>query len=210
MQSVRSHAPEAPARSPQEACLRVIQHEHAALSAVLRSILLMLDHGPDKQPERFFDVLRSMLFYIDEFPERLHHPKESNLLFPRLARVAPQLLPVIDRLEHDHMAGEIAVRSLQHQLLAWEILGDASRPAFEHAMRQHAAFYHEHMRLEETEVLPAARQLLTPADWQALDRAFAANGDALAGATPDPRYDRLFTRIVTHAPAPIGVGKEWD
>jgi hemerythrin-like domain-containing protein len=210
MPPLRSRAPEAPARSAQEGCLRTIQHEHAAMSAVLRSIVVMLDHGPGNRPERFFDVLRSMLFYIDEFPERLHHPKESNLLFPRLARAAPGLMPVIDRLEHDHMAGEIAVRSLQHQLLAWEILGDASRPAFELAMRQHADFYREHMRLEETELLPAARQLLTPADWEALERAFAANGDALAGAAADPRYDRLFTRIVTHAPPPVGVGKEWN
>ena len=31
--------------------------------------------GRATQPERFFDVLRAMLFYIDEFPERLHHPE---------------------------------------------------------------------------------------------------------------------------------------
>jgi hemerythrin-like domain-containing protein len=28
-------------------------------------------------------VLRSMMFHIDEFPERLHHPKETELLFPK-------------------------------------------------------------------------------------------------------------------------------
>lgn len=210
MQTVRHNDPAAPPRSAEDSCLLAIQREHTAMSAVLQSILLMLDHGPGNHPERFFDVMRAMLFYIDEFPERLHHPKESNLLFPRLARLAPELLPVIDRLEHDHMAGEVTVRSLQHQLLAWEILGDTARAAFEHAMREHAGFYREHMRIEETQLLPAARRLLGDADWRALDRAFAANGDALAGATPDPRYDRLFTRIVTHAPAPIGVGKDWD
>jgi hemerythrin-like domain-containing protein len=31
--------------------------------------------------DQFFDVLRAMLFYVDEFPERLHHPKESALLY---------------------------------------------------------------------------------------------------------------------------------
>jgi hemerythrin-like domain-containing protein len=196
--------------SPRDSCISAIQHEHVAVSAVLTSILKMLDHGPGNHPERFFDVMRAMLFYIDEFPERLHHPKESNLLFPRLARAAPGLLPVIERLEHDHMTGEVAVRALQHRLLAWEILGDTARVAFEQAMREHASFYREHMRIEEVELLPAARKLLGDADWIALDRAFATNRDALAGATPDPRYDRLFTRIVTNAPAPIGVGKDWD
>jgi hypothetical protein len=63
--------------------IRILLGEHASLRAVLQSILLMLERGPGDAPERFFDVMRAMLFYIDEFPERLHHPKESNLLFPR-------------------------------------------------------------------------------------------------------------------------------
>ena len=69
--------------------LQVIRDEHAAVSAVLRSMLQMMERDPDEQPERFFDVLRAMLFYIDEFPERRHHPKESDLLFPKIARVRP-------------------------------------------------------------------------------------------------------------------------
>ena len=112
--------------------LQVIRDEHAAVSAVLRSMLQMLERGPDdEQPERFFDVLRAMLFYIDEFPERRHHPKESDLLFPKIARVAPQLMPVIQHLEEDHLSGEHRVRELQHLLLAWELLGDSRRPALE-------------------------------------------------------------------------------
>ena len=75
--------------------LQIIRDEHAAVAAVLRSLLMMIERGPGDAPERFFDVLRAMLFYIDEFPERLHHPKESDLLFPRLARAAPALMSVI-------------------------------------------------------------------------------------------------------------------
>ena len=100
--------------------LRIIRDEHTALSAMLQSLLILVRQGPGDTPERFFDVLRAMLFYIDEFPEKQHHPKESNLLFPRLARVAPQTLDTITRLERDHMQGENAVRDLQHKLLAWE------------------------------------------------------------------------------------------
>src|SRR3990167_4051125 len=100
--------------------LRIIHDEHEALSAMLRSIGLMLDRGPGNEPERFFNVLRAMLFYIDEFPERLHHPKESDLLFPRVVRLAPSVMEAVQRLERDHMNGEKAVRELQHLLLAWE------------------------------------------------------------------------------------------
>lgn len=188
--------------------LQIIRDEHAAVAAMLRSLLQMVERGPGDSPMRFFDVLRAMLFYIDEFPERLHHPKESDLLFPKLARVAPELMPVIQRLEADHMKGENRVRELQHLLLGWELLGEARQPAFATAAQEYVRFYLEHMQLEETQILPAALARLTEDDWTQLDAAFAQNRDPLAGGDHDPTYDRLFTRIVMKAPAPIGVGAE--
>lgn len=186
--------------------LRIIRDEHAALSSLLQSVLLMIERGPDDNPERFFDVMRAMLFYVDEFPERLHHPKESDLLFPRLARAAPELMPVIQRLEAEHMRGEGRIRELQHQLLAWELLGDARRLEFSEAAKRYVAFYLEHMRIEETQLLPVAQKMLTDNDWAVLDAAFQRGRDPLAGGSYDPCYDRLFTRIVIRAPAPVGVG----
>ena len=88
-----------PSGSPKS--LQIIVDEHVALAAVLRSLRPLIEQGPGDQPERFFDVLRAMLFYIDEFPEKRHHPNESNLLFPKVARRAPGLMPVIHRLEAD-------------------------------------------------------------------------------------------------------------
>ncbi|MDO9196070.1 hemerythrin domain-containing protein [Rhodoferax sp.] len=188
--------------------IRIIRDEHAALAAMLRSLGMMVERGPVNEPEGFFDVLRAMLFYIDEFPERLHHPKESELLFPRVARLAPETVEVIARLDHDHAKGESAVRELQHLLLAWELVGDARRGAFDQAAKKYLDFYLEHMRLEETVILPAAQKVLNEADWKELDAAFATNCDPLTGKYPrDPAYDRLFTRIVMRAPAPIGLGE---
>ncbi len=188
--------------------LQTIKDEHAALAAMLQSLLLMLDRGPGDEPERFFDVLRAMLFYIDEFPERLHHPKESDLLFPRVVRLAPQTLEAVTQLEKDHAHSEAAVRELQHLLLAWELLGESRHAAFDTAVRRYVVAYLAHMKLEETAILPVAQAVLGDADWAELDAAFANNCDPLTGQHPrDPAFDRLFTRIVMRAPAPIGVGE---
>ncbi len=174
---------------------------------MLRSMLMMVERGPEDKPEQFFDVLRAMLFYIDEFPERLHHPKESDLLFPRVVRAVPSVMPVIEQLERDHMRSEKAVRELQHALLAWELLGESRRLAFMDQCKQYVSAYMEHMRLEETVILPEAEKALSSADWKELDAAFEQNRDPLSGKyPPDPAYDRLFTRIVMRAPAPIGLG----
>jgi hemerythrin-like domain-containing protein len=186
----------------------VIVDEHAAVAAVLRSLQPLIAQGPGDEPERFFDVLRAMLFYIDEFPEKRHHPKESDLLFPKLARKAPEIMAVISRLESDHMQGEHRVRELQHQLLAWELLGDSRRETFVKNLNDYVRFYLEHMRTEETQILPVARRVLDASDWAELDHAFEATRDPLAGGMKDPAYDRLFTRIVLATPAPLGVGQE--
>ena len=191
--------------------LRVIRDEHATLAAMLQSLMQMVRRGPSPDGAddsvRFFDVLRAMLFYIDEFPEKHHHPKESDLLFPRVARVAPHTMAAIDQLERDHMQGEVRVRELMHRLMAWELLGDSRKEAFNTEVTRYVDFYLEHMRLEETVILPEAERLLTEADWHALNAAFATNQDPLSGRVPrDPQFDRLFTRIVMRAPAPVGLG----
>ena len=187
--------------------LRTIREDHASLAAVLHSLRRMLDQGPGDEPAAFFDVMRAMLFYIDEFPERQHHPKESQWLFPKVAERSPQAAEAIAQLERDHAGGEAAVRELQHLLLGWELMGETRHQAFADALQHYIHFYLEHMRLEEAVVLPAAQQHLDAADWAAMDAAFASNTNPLAqGPARDPAYDRLFTRIVMRAPSPIGLG----
>ncbi|MCZ8092754.1 MAG: hemerythrin domain-containing protein [Acidovorax sp.] len=187
--------------------LQIIREEHASLAAVLQSLRLLMDQGPGDNPATFFDVMRAMLFYIDEFPERQHHPKESECLFPRVALCAPHVAEVIARLDKEHESGEAAVRELQHLLLGWELMGEGRREAFVQALGRYIDFYLNHMRLEETQVLPAAQAYLGPEDWAAVDAAFATNTNPLTHGRPrDPAYDRLFTRIAMRAPSPIGLG----
>lgn len=187
--------------------LRVIREEHFSIAAVLRSLRLMLRRGPGEDAQPYFDAMRAMLFYIDEVPEKEHHPKESQLLFQPLLRRAPELARMLEQLEREHTNGETAVRDLQHQLLAWELMGESRREAFATTLGTYIDFYLEHMRLEETVIFPAAQKVFTPGDWAAMDAAFAQNRDPLAqGAALDPAYERLFSRIVRAAPSPIGLG----
>jgi hemerythrin-like domain-containing protein len=186
--------------------IQILRDEHEALAAMLRSLAMLVDRGPRDDAPRFFEVVRSMLFYVDEFPERRHHPNESKFLFPPLLRDAPELRPVIERLENDHEQGEHRVRELQHLLTAWEMLGETRRDACVCAIHDYVRFYLTHMRVEETELLPAAGRLLSGAERAQLDAVFAAPRDPLAGGARDPAYEALFRRIVLQAPAPIGLG----
>jgi len=99
--------------------LHIIQDEHASLAAMLRSMTQLLERGPAEDSQLFFEVMRAMLFYIEEFPEKLHHPKESNLLFPKVAKKAPELRGAIDRLERDHLYSEKVAHCFQSARTCW-------------------------------------------------------------------------------------------
>ena len=187
--------------------LHIIRDEHASLAAMLQSMRMLVDKGPGDGRKPFFDVLRAMLFYIDEYPERLHHPKESNLLFPKVVKASPKVLGAIDRLERDHMYSEKAARDLQHLLLSWELLGATRRAAFDEAFKKYVDFYLDHMRLEEEVILPEAEASLSAQDWAEVDAAFEQNADPLTGKyPPTTEYEKLFSLIVQRAPAPVGLG----
>ena len=189
------------------AALRIIHDEHAALAAMLRSILLLLSQHRRQGTLPDFAVLRAMLFYMDEFPEQRHHMKESALLFPKLRARSAEANDVLDRLDQDHERGERAIRDLEHALLAFEMMGEARREAFEQAAQQYADFYLQHMSLEEKQVLPLAERVLLAQDWVELDAAFIANRDPLTGHEPEDDYRALFSRIVNALPAPLGLGE---
>jgi hemerythrin-like domain-containing protein len=189
------------------AALRIIHDEHAALAAMLRSILLLLSQHRRQGSLPDFATLRAMLFYVDEFPEQRHHMKESALLFPKLRARSAAANPVLDRLDQDHARGESAIRDLEHALLAFEMMGEPRREAFEQAAQQYVDFYLQHMAVEEKEILPLAERALSAEDWAELDEAFAANRDPLTGHVPEDDYRALFSRIVNVLPAPLGLGE---
>ncbi|SDE54325.1 Hemerythrin-like domain-containing protein [Variovorax sp. CF079] len=185
---------------------RIICDEHSALSAMLRSVLLLLAQHRRQGTLPDFGALRAMLFYVDEFPEKRHHRKESELLFPKLRARTPLSRELLDRLDDDHARGERRIREVEHALLGFEMIGEPRRQAFEEAAERYVDFYLAHMAMEEREILPLAERVLTEDDWADLDEAFSTNRDPLTGCEPEADYRALFTRIVNAVPAPIGLG----
>jgi hemerythrin-like domain-containing protein len=191
----------------QHSSLKIIHEEHAALAAMLRSIPLLIQHHHHAGTTPDFAALRAMLFYIDEFPEQRHHRKETELLFPKLRARTPLARDQLDRLDADHARGERSIRNLEHDLTAYEMMGESRRAVFENSAQRYLDFYLTHMRLEEEVIIPLAQKVLTEQDWTELDEAFEANRDPLTGHAPDDEYRALFSRIVNSVPAPIGLGK---
>ena len=160
------------------------------------------DHGVEPR----FDALGAMIYYIDAFPERFHHPKEDRYLFRLLRARYPSAGAIIDRLEAEHLIGAHKIRALEQALARYQSGGRPEFLAFAACVEDYADFHWKHMRCEEEELVPLAREHLTGADWEEIDRAFLGNADPLIGVDAGMRYRALFSRIVNLAPAPIGLG----
>lgn len=74
------------------------------------------------------------------------------------------------------------------------------------AMHLCVRFYLEHMRIEETEVLPLAQAVLDAEDWAELDIAFLLNRDPLGGFEADVQYQPLFKKILANLHTSCAVG----
>lgn len=185
---------------------RIIQDEHRSLAAVLDALLAVLRElrGSGAKPD--FRLFRAMVYYIDAYPEKLHHPKEERFLFERLRGRTHEADQVLGELGKQHASGASLIRKLEQALLRWEEDAPDGQMRFEQAAEEFAGFYRAHMKSEEAAVLPLALKVLTPEDWNVIDVAFKENGDPLRDTGAARDFNDLFTRIVNLAPAPIGLG----
>lgn len=188
--------------------LNTIRDEHRSISAVLHALKQLAKDADDPSVEPRFDALRTMIYYIDQFPERMHHPKEDRYLFARLAERAPQARPLIEDLRAEHVMGAQLIRDLEQALVALEVGWQGGAGTFRAAVDAYAEFHWKHMRKEEEQLLPLAERHLTSGDWREIDDAFAGNHDPIADLR-ERDFEKLFTRIVNLAPEPIGLGERW-
>src|SRR5690349_10986166 len=121
--------------------VRVLYDEHRSLAAVLHWLLALVRACKDPKVRREPEVLRALIYYIDAFPERMHHPKEDDFLFSRLAARSPEAIPLIQELRAEHIAGARLIRELEAALLAFEVGGRPKLQAFADAAEAYARFH---------------------------------------------------------------------
>lgn len=189
--------------------LRIILDEHQSLAAILHAIRFMIAEFGKGELQPDFPLLAAMVDYLDDYPEKRHHPKEDRFLFDILkqrTRAGDQALAI---LEAQHGESERRIGELRQALEAYRADPGRGLARFSDAFNNYADFYRGHMLLEETEILPLVRLHFTDADWRAANAGFEAETDprrdgCIAGSEED--FRKLFSRLVNSAPPPIGFG----
>ena len=182
----------------------IIHDEHRALASVLQGLRFIVDGIRDGKMQPDFRLLAAMVDYITRVPEKVHHPKEDDYLFPLLCRRSEKAAELIDTLEKQHSEGYRMTNALLQALIHYQSTGSAAFPEFEALVREYIDFNWKHLNLEERELLPLAREVLSEQDWKELDTEFCANFNPHTGA--EGEFEELFRKIVNMTPAPYGLG----
>ena len=185
---------------------RVLAREHLALRAVARVVAFeatLLKEGKPVDGR----LLESIVEYVTEFPDRIHHPKEEDHLFARMrARDAALCGPVLDKLLDEHQKEEVHIGELGRALKDFQGGVAGARERLADLAASYAYFLDRHIDLENLDAFPLAEQVLTEGDWAAIDAAFADNDDPLAGGKDEKqRFAELHRRILALGAPPPGL-----
>ncbi|RDJ99774.1 hemerythrin domain-containing protein [Paraburkholderia lacunae] len=180
--------------------ITVILREHEQLSTVIEGMRRFVRLLAAGAPVPGLMVFRAMLYYIREYPQQVHHPKEDRYLFTPLRDRTDEFDYVLAELESQHARGDAKLINIEHALTRYELKGTPALRELRATVDEYAEFYADHRCMEETLILPAARRLLTKEDWAEIDAAFGANRDPFDGVKLEDDLGKLFSMIVNTIP----------
>jgi hemerythrin-like domain-containing protein len=171
----------------------LLSEEHRRFSRlldVLADELALFHRG--EQPD--YELLQDAFFYLTNYPDRFHHPKE-DLLFAAIAERAPQVQAYVQELGHQHH--RIADAGTRFLAKLQTVLNDGvlTRAEVEQPALEYIALYRAHIALEEREIFALGEKCLRPEDWAMIDAQNHSERDPLFGAVLDPRYLSLRNQV---------------
>ncbi len=182
-----------------DAAIGIIKDEHRAIAAVingLRRVAGRLRAPGEGVPD--LDLLAQMMRYIQAFPETLHHPKEEQFLFSRLARRSADTAGLIATLAQEHRDGSLQVAQID-ALIDAARRGEACRAALAEAIEGFVDAQWRHLSAEEKLILPEARRALSDEDWRDIEAAFRHNDGLRVGSERDEAFRQMFARLMNMA-----------
>ncbi len=187
--------------------IQIIRDEHAAIAAVLYCLRYLVRQMRDEGKEANFPLLHAILDYIVSYPDRWHHPKEDDYLFASVKEATHEADHLIAELEQEHQIGYPMIEELKQELLAFERGEPEAAKRFYAVVDRYTHLEWGHMRKEEDLLMPIAERVLSAESWARIHAAFRENDNPLFGLRPKDDAERLYQKILSLAPAPIGYGK---
>lgn len=197
------------AMSARDVVTATIKREHYALEMVLAVLQRLIGDIAEQRAEPDFALFSAALYYIDDFPERCHHPKEDEYLFKALRRRTTRHDAVLDDLQAEHIRSAQMAGYLQRALVHYQGGAPGGLKLFGAAVDAYAGMLRDHMRKED-ELLEQAPADLAEEDWKGIAAAFDANDDPLFGKNRRDEFNKLYLRIINLLPRKMSMPLRGD
>jgi hemerythrin-like domain-containing protein len=137
----------------------LVEHDH-----ILKTLNLLemqfLDLCRGGMPD--FSLMRSILEYVQAYPEQVHHPIEDRIFSILLERVDETAL--IRQLMAEHAELETETRKIRESLKLLES-GAVSKEDIRDQLSNFLIRQRQHMYIEEEKIHPLIESTLTKEDW---------------------------------------------
>jgi len=167
----------------------LIEHDHIRKTLNLLEIQF-LDLCRGRTPD--LSMMRSIVVYIQEYPEQAHHPLEDMIYSVLLERKEKVML--LHNLVTDHTDLELVTRKLRESLDSY-IKGSFSKEMLKHQLSTFLIRQRQHLYTEEIEIYPLAQRILTKADWEKIQSAVPYRDDPIFGERTQNDYEILYREI---------------
>ena len=167
----------------------LIEHDHIRRTLNLLEIQF-LDLCRNKTPD--FAMMRSIVVYVQEYPEVAHHPLE-DMVFSILLK-QEEKVNVLQKLISDHTDLEKVTRTLRKSV-ELHIQGDLSEDKLKKLLFSFLIRQRQHLYIEEMEIYPLAQSTLTEADWAKVQSVLPPGDDPVFGTRTREDYELLYREI---------------
>jgi hemerythrin-like domain-containing protein len=176
----------------------ILEEEHRPIQKMAGVMLIWAEHlgqGHELATQSLNDLIEFMRTYAD----RCHHGKEETYLFPALERSGVPLTGCpVGALRHEHQAGRALVSQLAQAVASYSPENPATRQPIEETLRALVGLYPNHIWKEEYLAFPMARKVLSAAEEQKLQEAFAGV-EKEVGPDVHQRMEAIASRLETEA-----------
>ena len=181
-----------------DSAIETIRTEHRSMRAVMKALQTMLAAIAAGQTAADHGLLSAAVYYLDEFPEKTHHPKEDRMLFP-VIRAHGLHGALLDELQREHGRGEALILEMHRSLVHYLAGARHGLADLISAVDAYAAHHASHSRREE-QLLAEAGEVLSGPEWRTVAEAYAASEDPVFGPKCRAEFRRLHDCVLALMP----------
>lgn len=172
----------------------IILAQHRDFARVLKVLEAIADGPLEERRREDLDRLFDICHYARVFPDKLHHPDEERYVFGPLRETAVDHREMIDEIRAEHERADSLTMRLMDAAKAFD-KGECDADFLRRTIRTYLSFQFDHMRKEESNLLPLVEQALESKQYHAATKSFAQHADPLFGENLAAGFEALKRRI---------------